>query len=594
MNNGNYEFILPYDEIHALTETKTEEKITLDEALSSLKKSGLDTVSVEPDTLSRWEDQNIITIFSQNKMEELLSFSDQKNNALKEEEGLYITIPEDTYFDNKIKKHFNPEEITVSNQAFYFVPGKAGENEFTPIGYNEQALDKITQNGLNYILRIENTTFDANKNLINEVIQLKNEHFSNVLFSGEDVIGYPNIKELKRWANQLDQAGFGFYTIEFANQNGIQTISRLTDFNIIRLHSLDLKISDTFQEKVDRVVRAVKERNIRAVFLHLDNGTPAESLENTTQYLTDVNKEMPTLFESGSPDSFDKINSPLWMKAVVLLSGILFTYLAASSIFNNKIGLVSVIASGLLFVAYMITSNLLVLQIFALMIAVTAPIYSVVSTKENTTKISSISIQYLRAAGISAIGIAIVVGLLNGNEFITGIEMFRGVKLVYIVPLLFVTIYAFWGQIINILKSQVKYWHIVILLFVAFAGFYYITRTGNAGSVSELELLIRQKLEEILYVRPRTKEFLIGFPFYLLALYVMGINKKWGKFLLIPGVIGFLSIVNTFTHLHIPLYISVLRTFYSLVLGFAIGMLFIYLFKICYRHIHKVVRARWS
>ena len=132
-----------------------------------------------------------------------------------------------------------------------------------------------------------------------------------------------------------------------------------------------------------------------------------------------------------------------------------------------------------------------------------------------------------------------------------------------------------------------KYWHLVLFAIVAGIGAFYISRTGNFGPVSNLELTFRQLQEDILYVRPRTKEFLIGFPFFVLALYVMGVNRKWGMIFLIPGVIGFLSIVNTFTHLHIPIGISLLRTVYSVVLGFVIGLVFILIYKVVSHYFSK-------
>jgi hypothetical protein len=50
--------------------------------------------------------------------------------------------------------------------------------------------------------------------------------------------------------------------------------------------------------------------------------------------------------------------------------------------------------------------------------------------------------------------------------------------------------------------------------------------------------------------------------------------------------------MNTFTHLHIPLYISALRTFYSIVLGFIIGYAFIYLYKLGKKYILRVMSRR--
>lgn len=220
---------------------------------------------------------------------------------------------------------------------------------------------------------------------------------------------------------------------------------------------------------------------------------------------------------------------------------------------------------------------------------------------------SKILVQYVKAVAISLIGIIIVIGLLNGNAFMTGFAVFKGVKLVYLIPIMGVLLFTVieinrlaeqnikksLSNTVTLLNKELKYWHVLLLVVVAGIGLFYISRTGNSGSVSDMELAFRQWLENTLYVRPRTKEFLIGFPFFILALYVMGINRKWGSILLVPGVIGFLSIVNTFTHLHIPVAVSVLRTLYSVSLGLVVGLVFILIFKIGYRWVSKAI-ARWS
>lgn len=146
---------------------------------------------------------------------------------------------------------------------------------------------------------------------------------------------------------------------------------------------------------------------------------------------------------------------------------------------------------------------------------------------------------------------------------------------------------------VKLANIEVRYWHLIVVVVIAAVGAFYITRTGNGGTASALELSIRQWLEDVLYARPRTKEVLIGFPMFVLALYVMGINKKIGSILLIPAVIGFLSIMNTFTHLHISLDVSLLRTFYSIVFGFVVGVVFIGVYNVLAKLVKKAI-ARWS
>jgi len=379
---------------------------------------------------------------------------------------------------------------------------------------------------------------------------------------------------------------------------------------MIRLHSINVNRETKLKlnASIDRTTRAVKERNIRSIFYHIKTkGNAEKNLEETIKYLTGVQEQMPNHFKSGTPKLFDVVAVPTWVTALVLLAGIVFTFLISELVKWMPLRIASVLFMSALAIAYFLLKSTLFLQAFALIIAVMAPTYAVIKAAKGSKNIASIFLQYLKAVGISIIGIVIVIGLLNGNAFMTGFEAFKGVKLVYVVPLAGVLVFVLLelnrlvdqdlkktlSNTVTLLNKDLKYWHVLLVMVVAVIGLFYISRTGNSGSVSNAELAFRQWLENILYVRPRTKEFLIGFPFFVLSLYVMGINRKWGSILLVPGVIGFLSIVNTFTHLHIPVEVSALRTLYSVILGFVVGLVFIFIFKIGYRFISKAV-ARWS
>ena len=106
----------------------------------------------------------------------------------------------------------------------------------------------------------------------------------------------------------------------------------------------------------------------------------------------------------------------------------------------------------------------------------------------------------------------------------------------------------------------------------------YILRTDNfVLPVPNFELVLREELERILYVRPRLKEFLFGHPVLFLTLR----TKRKHPLLFAAAVVGQLSLVNTFTHIHTPIIISLLRSFYGLVLGCLIGyILWVIYFKL--------------
>ncbi|HEY4622496.1 MAG TPA: DUF5693 family protein [Solibacillus sp.] len=480
----------------------------------------------------------------------------------------------------------------------------------TPIGYDEQALQTIAQHNLQHVFRVTNAeTAEVNGKIVAQLVDLKSDSTSGLLGMGEESVGFGQTAQPK-FVKALQEAGYFFYLIEGNQLKGEQTVARQTDYNLVRLHSIDINRQPalTKQVMVERTVRAIKERNIKSIFYHVKTkGDVEENLELATDYLMAIQKAVPSSFTLGKPSVLEPVTIPAWSTALILLAGILFTYLMFSIIKCHPLRLVVTAGMILLAAAYFLLDRLLFIQAFALIIAVLTPIYAVMSTAKGSRKIRNILVQYAKAVAISAVGIAIVVGLLNGNPFLTGIEAFRGVKLVYVIPiagvivLVIMQMYNIFDngykhaltRTVKLVNMEVRYWHLLLFVVIAAIGVFYITRTGNAGTASALELAIRQWLEDTLYVRPRTKEFLIGFPFFVLALYVMGINKKLGSILLIPGVIGFLSIMNTFTHLHIPLDVSILRTLYSIVFGFVVGLVFIGVYIVLAKIVKKAI-ARWS
>lgn len=102
-----------------------------------------------------------------------------------------------------------------------------------------------------------------------------------------------------------------------------------------------------------------------------------------------------------------------------------------------------------------------------------------------------------------------------------------------------------------------------------------IIRSGNYPiiPVTDTELRFRSFLENMFLFKPRFKEFLFGHPLLILGLW------SRSRILLILGLAGQVSIINTFLHLHTPLDISLIRTFYGFVLGSALGLILIILYR---------------
>ncbi len=200
---------------------------------------------------------------------------------------------------------------------------------------------------------------------------------------------------------------------------------------------------------------------------------------------------------------------------------------------------------------------------------------------------------YLGTSVLSLVGAALVVGLLADVRFMLKLSQFMGVKLHFVAtpavaflfaigfglgqrPVTAADLRAAWRRLVEFLTTRIAVWHVGVGLVGLAAAALYLLRSGNEGApVSGAEQAMRQFLENLLLARPRTKEFLVGHPALVLGLVFAG-REGWQRrlapWLFVVGAIGQLSMVNTFSHIHSPLDMSLLRTAYGLLFGLLLGL----------------------
>ncbi|WP_246942782.1 DUF5693 family protein [Bacillus pinisoli] len=597
LENNQYEIIIPYHEIMQLVD----EGLQKDFVLDKLKGAGLTSISLEAETLELLEYFGHITILDRDSFQEALLTENFSFSSIPTTRGLYIHNNNQEYYDIApvIKDIFQDVElINYNNQSYFFIPGNPEYIKRLPLGYSDQAIKEITLGGFNLVPRLPegSKVNDENEILMKQLISMDSNLTAKFLPSGKQMVGYPD--DLVKWGQLLGEKKNTLLLTEFNEQKGFTSYAYSMDLNVVRLHSLNMETSPPPQ-LVETAVRAVKERNIRALFIHIYFKDSAErNLSKSIAVLEMLTKNMPAQFELGKSEPH-KLNTQSMLQVLfVLIGSFAFISISLLTLLNRKLALLGV--SITLLIGLLTITGDLFTKILALELAIITAIIATIPSNNLISKRSMLA-NYFRSIGLAFIGIWFIVTLLYGTEYLLHIGAgFRGVKALYVFPMLFVLGYVIinqtqrlnFKQLVKWVAAPVKYWHLIAIGVLGITLLYYISRTGNAGSVSVYELLVRQKLEELLYVRPRTKEFLIGFPFFVLALYLLQTSRKIGLFFLIPGSIGWLSLVNTFTHLHIPLHISLLRSFYSLVLGYVIGLLFIFIYKLTVRYYLKL-RTRW-
>ncbi len=587
-NYNTYEIAVPLKEVESLIRQGADEE----DVFNGLKSSGVNAISVPPESIKTLENNGEILSLNQKEFNRFALLSGYPMDAFPEKKGLFVSILDSTFpVAESLKKTFgdnNIKNIEMNERKFIYIEGDPNKIKDHFLGYSEDNFKLIEGYGFSRILHVPVSDITEKNKFIWEQALTIDEKADQMLFRGNEALGYPN--NPVKWANRLKENGISILSIELFHQNGFESLARANDLNVTRLISLDLESASPVDIR-GKAIRAVKERNIRVLYFHIKtSGEPEENLKENIKFFKSVNSSMPQLFKLGEPDSFNKLPKPFWMLVMALLSSVMFVTLAVETLLKPKIAIVTGIGLSIMSIGYLVFGSDLLLKMIALIVAIITPVYAALALRTIKRK-RDILLQYARAIGISFLGIWILISLLYGTEFLLHIgQGFRGVKVLYVFPIIFTTIFVVYHiyddrkfdlqQLKNLLALPIKYGHLILLCILAGILLYYISRTGSFGSVSTFELMFRQKLEDLLYARPRTKEFLIGFPFYVLSLYFFMIKMKKAAFVcLIPAIIGWLSLVNTFTHLHIPLYVSVLRSIYSLSLGLFVGVVFIIVFK---------------
>lgn len=179
------------------------------------------------------------------------------------------------------------------------------------------------------------------------------------------------------------------------------------------------------------------------------------------------------------------------------------------------------------------------------------------------------------AAAALALGAFGLGALLSGADYYLNDTIFRGVKLTLVLPVAYAMgamwIYEDCRFDLRSAIGKIKLWHVLVALAAIAVAAVYVMRSGNA-KISPLENQIRNFIAELSGARPRTKEFLIGWP--MLAVAAVCIKCTAPKLLRTLVCVGssivFASVTNTFCHVFTDFATSSLRTFNGIVFALPI------------------------
>ena len=571
-------------------------------------------------------------------------YSNEKYQTIESEDESYSII-----LDGTIKEAlFKPKENLVDTKYDSYSYGKEliSSTLLTQLGidYDKEKIDVIKSAGLDIVLRPLNyiERWKGKKYVDTSLDQYEKFNIKPkyMIFTGQEVLGYPKYVDLVK--DFIVDNDMKLALIEssvergHAEQRGLEKLTEDLDYNVVRLYSIPDYIQQRYkynsykggEEIGNTLYRAITERNIRAIYF-----SPFKL--DSKRYVTDFSK-YEEMFESletrlgehnitiGDASSMKPNHVNTILKMLIGIGILGGGVILLQEMFRIKKKFLNIIIIlGLL--AIVITSIVipeLSSLIFAMVAAIVFPSLSMIyfckklkvyydSRNRNTSIKNTLLLgvkQLVIMILISAIASIFIAATLSDIEFLLEIDIFRGVKIVQLVPILVyvITFIGYFGykreksitdnkikalDIKDILSDNIKIGYVALAGIVLYVGYIYLARTGHETGVkpSEFELMARNLLEVTLLARPRTKEFLIAFPAILVALDFAFNRRKLMLFVIgLLVALGQTSVANTFSHLRTPMYLSILRLTYGAIAGIIIGIIYVLIIRLVFKLIKYV------
>ena len=460
---------------------------------------------------------------------------------------------------------------------------------------------------------------------------------SAIVFSGQETLGAP--KALQTTIDEMNARRLplglieGVTQLQFYRQQGMDEIAEGVGYDhVARLYSIPkdelkkLKIAAA----VERWVTTDEERNIRINLLRIYE-EPAPNmtlLETNMKYFADTRAALEAKgFKIGKAGMFASYEPSRILRALVIMgvaaAGVLYLSLVIPALNRRRraVLLFFAVAALISVMPILIGAGSKIRIAAALLSANLFPTLAVVALLDllrgrrfqkdaPTWRILVAGLVLLGiTSALSLIGASYLSGALTDTRYLLEFDIFRGIKLTFVLPMILVGL-AFLqrfdifdgqfdasagvlGQLREIMATPVRVGSLLGGLVLIGALVVLVLRSGHTSGmpVPGIELKMRAALEQLFYARPRTKEFMIGHPAFLLALY--GAAQRWKTWiifgLVLAATIGQGSMVETFAHMRTPIEMSLVRGIGGVFLGGAIGTVLVALVA-AWNHLLERVR----
>ncbi len=581
-----------------------------EESANSLSESGFVTAAKYKDICHKYDNEST-------EIANLL-----RNDKIHDNSYVFVTSDEKTkkFFETWIPAKYTSGEYQHVKTSFgadvYAILNDNGTEWQIMLGVNRQKLDMARDNGFDIALSMivgdyNNTEYIK---LVDSIIKEYDIKYLNLK---------KNLRRMDATTKEAKKNYEGFVKVikdnnltlvltedetQLSNQKpiGYNKLVKSANGKVIRCYDtsdylVNKGLPTDYEQRYQKIINSVVDRNIRFVnILQLTNGNAefSEKDEKTTlatkmaiEKLEEFGfntKEMNTTLDGYS------INRRLVSAAAMLL--MILMWLVVIEILSGKdIKWLEILAGlgGALSILFTFIAPEGIVLLYPSLYAVTAPcfsitvVYSFISTKCRKMQLltATLGTIILTLALLLITGIA-QSAMLAGADYYLNSLIFRGIKLSLIAPIVYSFVAYFiiearknnqnvFNKMVDLLKADIKVYWVILAGIVGVIGLIYIIRSGNVKEISGAESSMRNTITNMMAARPRTKEFLVGWPCLILFVYYININKtkcEIAQFLLALGSsILFASVINSFCHVFTDATTIYMRVYNGLGLGVLIS-----------------------
>jgi len=626
-NNTRVELVMEYEDVVELAQL---EGVPINTLMQQIQRAGITSLAVYETTLEKLNKSGEVTVLSGAQLLHQYHggmLSDAAWRSMVEAgriqaEDVYV-IGHDPKVFAEVKEdltlRLSPERVTLlSGQQILAVKANYEKVVKWNLGLSTNEMHYVESQGFYVVARPSNYTKVRASDVHAVFKRLAGiEKISALMFVGDEALGYPEFLPLT--LDYIKARGLTLALIEhplqlqFFKQEGLVPMAVANDYQAARMYVIpkDEQPKLKPQDAIQRWVVTDQERNIRMNLLRkYDKPEPGKSLvETNLEYISGVKDGLVDKgFTIGKAGTYQSYFPSKILLALIIIGGVAAGVLFLTLVFPFRplyqYGLLILLAAVLILPILKGNGNL-VRQAVALGSAILFPVLAMTFQIDRWRAIppqsGNVFIRVLvdgvggliLTVMLSMIGGMYIAAILGDVRFFLEMEIFRGVKLTFIAPILLVTIVyltrynlfatnqddtkSIWKQVMKMLDYPIYVKSLLIFAFVAFGAWIFVGRSGHTAGVPvpDIELKMRAFLERVMYARPREKEFLIGHPAFFLA--VMAVYRQWPRMLhyalVLVATIGQGSLVETFAHLRTPVFMSFVRGLDGMVVGIVFGVL---------------------